>query len=156
TPPGPAPVVRFCDAHVVVVDKPAGLTTMRHAEEAAEFGARGKRFLPSTLADLLPGLLAQRGEKQTRVFAVHRLDKETSGLVVFAPPRAGRAHRGKQSPAHPPARRYLALVRGAAETRRIESCLIRDRGDGRRGSAPEPGQGQHAVTHVDVIERLGD
>ena len=35
------PVIRFADAQVVVVDKPAGLTTMRHPGEAAEFGARG-------------------------------------------------------------------------------------------------------------------
>src|SRR5262245_20650706 len=36
------PVVRFVDAHVVVVEKPAGLTTVRHASEAAEFGERGR------------------------------------------------------------------------------------------------------------------
>jgi 23S rRNA pseudouridine1911/1915/1917 synthase len=156
TSSGPLPIIRFCDAHIVVVEKPAGLTTMRHAEEAAEFGARGKRFLPSTLADLLPGLLAQRGEKQTRVFAVHRLDKETSGLVVFARTKAAESHLGKQFRAHTTDRRYLALVRGAAESRRIESWLVRDRGDGRRGSAAEPTEGQHAVTHVEMIERLGD
>src|SRR2546428_3119337 len=45
------PVIRFADAHVVVVDKPAGLTTMRHPGEAAEFGARGRKYLPATLAD---------------------------------------------------------------------------------------------------------
>ena len=38
--PGPQPVVVFADPHVVVVDKPPGLTTMRHADEAAEFGHR--------------------------------------------------------------------------------------------------------------------
>src|SRR4051812_8602314 len=37
---GPRAVIRFADEHIVVVDKPAGLTTMRHAEEAAEFGPR--------------------------------------------------------------------------------------------------------------------
>src|SRR5262245_26006721 len=51
--------VRFADEHLVVVEKPAGLTTMRHPEEAAEFGARARRFLPDTLADLLPGLLSR-------------------------------------------------------------------------------------------------
>src|SRR5215475_6680783 len=50
-------VVRFADAHVVVVDKPAGLTTVRHAGESAEFGARGRTYLPATLADLLPSLM---------------------------------------------------------------------------------------------------
>src|SRR5437588_13092593 len=49
--PGPRhhglkPVIRFADAHVVVVEKPAGLTTMRHRQDEAEFGARAKRYLP--------------------------------------------------------------------------------------------------------------
>src|SRR5262249_32661860 len=44
-------VIVHADAHIVVVDKPPGLTTMRHAHEAAEFGARGRRFLPQTLQD---------------------------------------------------------------------------------------------------------
>src|SRR4051794_2374314 len=63
TRPAPRPpdgiVDRFQGAQVVVADKPPGLTTMRHADEAAEFGARAKRFLPPTLADLLPPLLAR-------------------------------------------------------------------------------------------------
>src|SRR5438270_9398017 len=77
---GPTPVIRYADGQVVVVDKPAGLTTMRHAEEAAEFGARARRFLPATLADWLPELLAPAA-KGKPLLAVHRLDKETSGLV---------------------------------------------------------------------------
>ena len=40
------------------MDKPSGLTTMRHAEDVREFGARAKRYLPTTLQDLLPGLIA--------------------------------------------------------------------------------------------------
>src|SRR4051794_26083134 len=78
-------MIRHVDAYVLVVDKPAGLTTMRHPEDIAEFGSRARRFLPPTLADLLPELLARsrtRGPSEVR--AVHRLDKETSGLVVFA------------------------------------------------------------------------
>src|SRR5262245_48487882 len=60
TPPkpaysGPWPIIVYADAQVLVVDKPAGLTTMRHPGEAAAFGRRARRFLPPTLADLLPG-----------------------------------------------------------------------------------------------------
>jgi 23S rRNA pseudouridine1911/1915/1917 synthase len=135
----------------VVVDKPAALTTMRHAGEAAEFGRRAWRFLPTTLADLLPGLLGGG-----RVRAVHRLDKETSGLVVFARTVAAERHLGGQFRRHTVERRYLALVRGAAQSRRIESWLVRDRGDGRRGSGTKLGEGQHAVTHVRVVEKLGE
>jgi 23S rRNA pseudouridine1911/1915/1917 synthase len=140
------------DDEVVVVDKPAGLTTMRHAEEAAEFGARARRFLPATLADLLPALLPGAG----RVRAVHRLDKETSGLVVFARTASAERHLGQQFRAHTIERVYLAVVRGRAKAGRIESYLVRDRGDGRRGSAAVAGQGQRAVTHVRVVEELGE
>jgi 23S rRNA pseudouridine1911/1915/1917 synthase len=148
--------VRFVDEHILVVEKPAGLTTMRHAEEAAEFGQRAKRFLPSTVVDFLPAVLAARGAKpKGRVRAVHRLDKETSGLVVFALTPLAERVLGKQFRGHAVGRHYLALVRGQARDGRIESYLVRDRGDGRRGSGPT-GEGQRAVTHVRVIEQLGN
>jgi 23S rRNA pseudouridine1911/1915/1917 synthase len=155
TPRSPRPILRFADKHVVVVDKPPGLTTMRHADEAAEFGERGRRYLPATLADLLPGLLARAGEKPIRIRAVHRLDKETSGLVVFARTAEAERHLGRQFRAHSTDRLYLALVRGRAREGRIESWLVRDRGDGRRGNSPHEGEGQRAVTHVRVVEPLG-
>ena len=143
-------IIRFADAHIVVVDKPPGLTTMRHPHEAAEFGARGRRYLPTTLADQLPGLLG--GGK---VRAVHRLDKDTSGLVVFARTRAAERHFGQQFRAHTVERCYRAIVRGRALAQRIESWLVRDRGDGRRGSSSTPGDGQRAVTHVRVVGEVG-
>jgi 23S rRNA pseudouridine1911/1915/1917 synthase len=149
---GPEPVVRYADEHVVVVEKPAGMTTMRHADEADEFGPGGKRFLPATLADLLPDLLADRSP----VRAVHRIDNETSGLVVFARTVAAERDLGRQFRAHSTDRVYLALVRGHAKSGRIESYLVRDRGDGRRGSTAREGEGQRAVTHVRVVEELGE
>jgi 23S rRNA pseudouridine1911/1915/1917 synthase len=150
--------IRICyaDAHIIVVDKPAGLTTVRHRDEAAAFGSRARRFLPATLADLLPSLLPGGGG---RIRAVHRLDKETSGLVVLARTAAAERSLGLQFRAHTNERKYSALVRGKAKSERIESFLIADRGDGRRGSVPA-GQaapaGQHAITHVRVVEDLGD
>jgi len=48
-----------------------------------------------------------------------------------------------------------ALVRGRAKPGRIESELVNDRGDGRRGSTSQPGQGKRAVTQVDIVEDLG-
>jgi 23S rRNA pseudouridine1911/1915/1917 synthase len=180
------PVIRYADAQVVVVEKPAGLTTMRHPDEVAEFGPRARRFLPPTLADLLPNLLAAYEARKkpagggtkgrhrlkgnipspplpfspsrARFFlrAVHRLDKETSGLVVFARTPEAERHLGRQFRVHSIERRYLAVVRGLARPGKIESWLVRDRGDGRRGSAAKPGDGQRAVTHVRVLEHLGD
>ena len=152
------PVLVYADEHVVVVDKPPGLTTMRHAEDVAEFGPRGRRFLPPTLADLVPALLpkGRRGRPAT-VRAVHRIDNETSGLVVFARTTEAERHLGRQFRARSTDRLYLALVRGRATDGRIESVLVRDRGDGRRGGASGPAaDGQRAVTHVRVVEALGD
>jgi 23S rRNA pseudouridine1911/1915/1917 synthase len=152
----PQPIIRHADDEIVVVDKPAGLTTMRHPEEAAEFGRRAQRYLPPTLADLLPDLLAGRPGGGRPVIAVHRLDRDTSGLVVFARTPEAARHLGRQLRAHTVERVYQAIVRGKARDGRIESWLIADRGDGRRGSAPESGKGQHVVTHVRVVEPLGD
>jgi 23S rRNA pseudouridine1911/1915/1917 synthase len=150
---GPMPVVVYEDDDVVVVNKPAGLTTMRHADEAAEFGERGKKFLPITLADLLPNLLGQPGKT---LRAVHRIDRDTSGLVVFA--RSAKAERSllEQFREHSVERRYLALVRGQAKAGKIESVIARDRGDGRRGSTEDGTDGQSAITHVKIVEALGD
>ncbi|MFL5331287.1 MAG: RluA family pseudouridine synthase [Gemmataceae bacterium] len=140
----------YSEEQVVVVDKPPGLTTMRHAEEAEEFGQRGRKFLPVTLADLLPRLLNDRRP----IIAVHRLDRDTSGLVVFARTPEAAKHLGRQFRAHTTLRTYLAVCRGTPANGRIESWFVRDRGDGRRGSGPS-GEGQRAVTHIKVIHELG-
>jgi 23S rRNA pseudouridine1911/1915/1917 synthase len=132
------------------------MTTMRHAYEEREFGARARRFLPPTLADRLPSLLSNRKKGPSKVIAVHRLDRDTSGLVVFARTPAAARHLSQQFRTHSLERRYLAIVRGHAEPRRIESWLVENRGDGRRGSGHHPGDGKHAVTHVRIVENLGD
>jgi 23S rRNA pseudouridine1911/1915/1917 synthase len=147
----PPITIRYVEKAIVVVEKPAGLTTMRHADEAAEFGARGKRYLPATLQDLLPNLLA----KPRPVRAVHRLDRDTTGLVVFALTTEAESALGTQFRNHSVKRLYQAIVRGHATSTRIESWLLQDRGDGRRGSGKE-GEGQRAVTHVRVVEALGE
>lgn len=128
---------------------------MRHPEDIAEQGPKARRYLPPTLADLVPVLLARaHARKHQAVRAVHRLDNETTGLVVFA--RTVEAEKGlsKQFRDHSVERRYLALVRGRARPGRIESDLVRDRGDGRRGSKPGDQSSQHAVTEVTVVEEL--
>jgi 23S rRNA pseudouridine1911/1915/1917 synthase len=150
-------VLRHLDAHLVVVEKPSGVSTVRHPTER-DWPARRKTLSP-TLEDLVPPLIARaegRKRKGTlpRLRIVQRLDKETSGLVVFA--RSVQAERGlgKQFHAHTVIRRYLALVPGFIKAQRIATRLVRDRGDGRRGSTEFPDQGKEAITHVDVVERL--
>jgi 23S rRNA pseudouridine1911/1915/1917 synthase len=149
-------VLRHLDEHVVVVEKPFGMSTVRHPAER-EWTERRKALSP-TLEDLVPPLIARREGRHgkgppPRLRVVHRLDKETSGLVVFARTVAAERGLGKQFHAHTVTRRYLAVVPGSVRPQRIATWLVRDRGDGRRGSGAE-GQGKEAVTHVDVVERL--
>ena len=145
----------FSDDAIVVVNKPVGLTTMRHAGEVAEFGDHGQKFLTKTLAGLLPGVL---GAPDRPVHAVHRIDRDTSGLVVFARTRAAADKLTEQFRRHAVERRYLALTRGAPKSGKVSSVFVADRGDGRRGSSRDlvPEDGKRAVTHVKLLERLGD
>jgi 23S rRNA pseudouridine1911/1915/1917 synthase len=137
------------DEHIVVVTKPAGLSTVRHRAERT-FSEQRKERTP-TLEDLVPRLI---GAPTPRLRVVHRLDKETSGLVVFARTVAAERGLGKQFHAHTVRRRYLAVVPGRVAAQRIASRLVRDRGDGRRGSTDQPGVGKRAITHVEVVEPL--
>lgn len=149
--------VRHLDEHLVVVEKPSGISTVRHPSERA-WSSRRKALSP-TLEDIVPRLIAQREGRSRkgplpRLRVVQRLDKETSGLVVFARSVVAERGLGKQFYAHTVTRRYLAVVPGRVEPQTLRSRLVRDRGDGRRGSTKEPGAGKEAVTHVDVAERL--
>src|SRR5262249_52452527 len=118
-----------------------------------------RRALAPTLEDLVPKLIAAREGRVRkgplpRLRVVHRLDKETSGLVVFARSVAAERNLGKQFHAHTVVRRYLAVVPGHLPPQTISTRLVRDRGDGRRGSSPLLDAGKEAVTHIEVVERL--
>jgi 23S rRNA pseudouridine1911/1915/1917 synthase len=150
-------VLRHLDAHLVVVEKPAGVSTVRHPTER-DWPARRKALSP-TLEDLVPPLIARAEGRQRkgplpRLRVVQRLDKETSGLVVFARSVLAERNLGKQFHAHTVIRKYLALVPGYLKPQRIQTRLVRDRGDGRRGSTDFPDQGKEAITHIEVAERL--
>lgn len=152
--------VHFVDEHLVVVEKPSGMTTMQHADEA-NWSARRQRREP-TLADLLPSVLAKsvknlhgqqrRPTRLPRVIPVHRLDRDTSGLMVFARTTAAERSLVEQFREHSIERAYLAIVSGEVTAQTIESYLARDRGDHKRGSVADSTAGQHAVTHVRPVE----
>ena len=148
--------IRYLDRHIAVVEKPAGMTSTRHADQR-RLPPRQRQLQP-TLDELLPRLIAKREGCRGKavVRPVHRLDRDTSGLMVFARSVQAEKHLGGQFRAHSIRRRYLAIVEGAVTARTIKSRLVRDRGDGRRGSATLPDTGKTAVTHVRPIERLGD
>ncbi len=151
--------IRHLDADVVVVEKPSGISTVRFGPEH-DWDERRKMLTP-TLEDLVPRQILQREGRRQKgpsppLRAVHRLDKETSGLVVFARAVAAERGLGQQFKRHTVVRRYLAVVPGVVAPQTIRTRLVRDRADGRRGSTTVPGLGKEAVTHVDVVERLPD
>ncbi|MDH4120811.1 MAG: RluA family pseudouridine synthase [Deltaproteobacteria bacterium] len=140
----------------VVVEKPAGLSTVLHPEDRERLP---KPQWPPTLERLLPPLIKRReGARAPKgparpVRVVQRLDIGTSGLLVFARTPAAERALGQQFRQHTVHRRYLALVRGNLERpRRLESLLVDDRGDGLRGS--HPSRGKRAVTHAAPLEAL--
>jgi 23S rRNA pseudouridine1911/1915/1917 synthase len=142
--------VVFADAHVIVVEKPPGLSTVPYDDDEAD-------TLDSRVRDWLARKrLAPRGARPS-LGVVHRIDKETSGLVVFA--RTWLAKRGLagQFRRHTVHRRYLAVARGEVRAARtIRSFLLEDRGDGLRGSArgTPPPEAREAVTHLEPVEPL--
>ncbi len=153
TPDGLA--LRHLDDHVVVVEKASGLNTVRHPSEL-EWSEERKQLSP-TLQDVVQWSLGQRLNRPPRSLPplriVHRLDKDTSGLLCFA--RSVQAERslGMQFRKHTVMRRYLAFISGVLLPQTIRSSLVKDRGDGRRGSTKLPHVGKIAVTHIEVEER---
>jgi 23S rRNA pseudouridine1911/1915/1917 synthase len=151
--------LQFLDAHVVVAEKPAGMTSNRHREET-RWPARRKQIQP-TLDELLPHIITKiEGRRNRRgvplpVRAVHRIDRDTSGLIVFARTHAAESILAQQFRQHATHRRYLAIVEGKVKAQTISSHLVRDRGDGRRGSTDNPEVGKLAVTHVKPLETIG-
>jgi len=150
--------IRHLDNDVVVVEKPSGINTVRHPAEL-QWDER-RRALSPTLQDRLQQALSAKLQRPVnqlpRLRIVHRIDKETSGLVVFARSPIAERELGRQFHAHSVVRHYLALVSGFLLPQTIRSVLVRDRGDGRRGSTDNPSLGKEAVTHVEVVERLSD
>jgi 23S rRNA pseudouridine1911/1915/1917 synthase len=122
----------------VVVWKPSGMLSVR---------APGREGEPTVVG----AVARQFGEAH----AVHRLDEGTSGCMLVArDPEAQEALKALFE-AHNVERRYLALAHGrvAREPRRIQSVLIRDRGDGRRGSAIGPSrEGKPAETEITGLQ----
>jgi 23S rRNA pseudouridine1911/1915/1917 synthase len=137
--------VAFEDAHLIVIEKPEGVSTVPW--DRKEVG---------TALDLIRDEWRRQGRRATEppLYVVHRLDKDTSGLLCFAKTKL--AERGLHAvfKQHLAERTYVAVAHGQVLSQRIESRLVPDRGDGLRGRARFPGQGQRAVTHVEAVERF--
>jgi 23S rRNA pseudouridine1911/1915/1917 synthase len=136
--------IAFADEHLLIVDKPAGVVV--HPGTGHRSGT------------LVHGLLAHEaaGGDEERPGIVHRLDRDTSGLLVVA--RSDAAHDRLQEliRRRRVERRYLALVKGTPRSRtgRIEAPIGRDRLDKSRHSL-DTATPRDAVTHFEVLELLG-
>ena len=136
------------DADAVAVVKPAGLLT--HPTEAKEM---------DTLLSRVSLWAKQRygASRRAYIAVVHRLDKETSGVLVFARSRRGLHDLQAQLRNHTMDRLYLAVVEGDifGEAGTFDQDLVEDRGDRRRGVARPGSMGTKAITEWKVLERFG-
>jgi len=143
----------FWDRDLVVVDKPVGMLSIRY-----EPGDK------DTLADCTRTLLRRIGRRRSEpaLGVVHRLDKDTSGLMMFARTLDAKRILAAQFRAHDIERVYHAIAHGTVAAQRIETHLITDRGDGLRGSYGHfrrhkggiPPDAKRSVTHVRPLAPL--
>ncbi|MEO7096072.1 MAG: RluA family pseudouridine synthase [Polyangiales bacterium] len=138
-------VLVYDDAHVVVIDKPTDVNSVPYEDEKS-----------GTAMDLIRGAWRRQGKPATSVplHVVHRIDRATSGLLMFA--KTKQAEMGLAAPlrAHSLERMYRCVAHGTVMTQRIESYLVPDRGDGMRGSTKRIDQGKRAITHVTADRAL--
>jgi 23S rRNA pseudouridine1911/1915/1917 synthase len=143
----------FHDRDIVVVDKPAGLLSA--ADEPGN---------NNTLVDTTRTLLRRldgRGA-DTALGVVHRLDKDTSGLMVFTRTAHAKRVLAAQFREHAIDRVYHAIAHGVVAATRVETDLLPDRGDGIRGShgyfrrpkGDAPAEAKRSVTHIRPIACL--
>jgi 23S rRNA pseudouridine1911/1915/1917 synthase len=142
--------VIFEDEHVLVVDKPAGLVVHPAAGNA-------DGTLVNALLHHCRGSLSGIGGV-ARPGIVHRIDKDTSGLLVVA--KTDVAHEGlaKQFAAHSIDRRYLAIVSGVPQAAegKVDAPLARSSTNRKKIAVVEGSRGKRAVTHWRRLERLRD
>lgn len=138
----------FEDEDILVIDKPAGLTV--HP------GAGNKS---GTLANALCSHTPQLSTvNPARPGIVHRLDKETSGVMVAAKTNAAHLNLAKQFAKHTIKRKYIAIVRGVVELDEgiIDLPIGRHKRDFRRLAVSFSEAGRYALTRYKVIKRLSD
>jgi 23S rRNA pseudouridine1911/1915/1917 synthase len=143
-PPTCPPPLRLVheDDDILVVDKPSGLLTIATEHERER-----------TAYWLLRDWLARRGAHSARLFIVHRLDRETSGLIVFAKSVAAKEHLQAQFAARTAERVYVALAEGVVrrDDGSLTSRLLEDQA--LRVRIATRGGGREAITRYRVLER---
>jgi len=142
--PPAEPAIVWEDEHLLVIDKPAGLVVHPGAGHAT-----------GTLVDALAGKIA--GGEPGRPGIVHRLDRDTSGLMVVARSQEAYELLTALVREHALERTYTALVKGRPQSRtgRIEAPIGRDRGDATRVSLDSE-SAREATTHFEVVQLWPD
>jgi 23S rRNA pseudouridine1911/1915/1917 synthase len=137
------------DAHVLVVDKPAGVVVHPGAGHA-----RGT--LAAAVLAHVPGIVGVGGPRRPGV--VHRLDKDTSGLLVIAKSPLAYESLTAQLASRTVRRVYLALVHGrmTATAGLVDKPIGRDPRDRTRMAVRSAGQGRRAITEFRVQERFSE
>lgn len=155
------------DADIVVVNKPPGVVTAPFKPRGPQKNSRGPKRTQEldTLIDRTALALELRGGHRSKMGRgrhrdllgiVQRLDKDTTGVLVFARTRAARQALEAQFRSHDITRQYQALTLGTPEEGTVQNILVSNRGDGRRGSFRKAGKppqdGRKAITHIQVEE----
>ncbi|MGH9317602.1 MAG: RluA family pseudouridine synthase [Thermoanaerobaculia bacterium] len=134
------------DDDFLVVEKPAGLLSVPTAEHERD-----------TLLARVSDFLQKRYRRRPYVGVAHRLDKDTSGALVFARSRPALRHLQELFRSHRIEREYVAIVEGRLpDSGTFSADLVRDGGDRRRGVARAGQTGRPALTRYRVLERLGE
>ncbi|ABF53455.1 ribosomal large subunit pseudouridine synthase D [Sphingopyxis alaskensis RB2256] len=141
-------VIAYEDAHLIVIDKPAGMVV--HPAAGNLDGTMVNALLHHCAGQLSGiGGVARPG-------IVHRIDKDTSGLIVAA--KHDKAHEGlaKQFAAHSIDRRYLAIATGRPMPANgtVDAALGRSATNRKKMAVVAAGRGKHALTHYRTVEPL--
>ncbi|MCZ2102438.1 MAG: RluA family pseudouridine synthase [Chitinophagales bacterium] len=152
-PPEPIPLdIVYEDDHLMVINKPAGLVV--HPGVGNTSGTLVNGLLYHFQNQALP---VMKGNSADRPGLVHRIDKDTSGLLLIAKNDYAMTHLSKQFYDHTIEREYIALVWGNVEedTGTIVGNIGRHERDRMQMTVFADGsQGKHAVTHYEVLERM--
>ena len=144
--------VVFEDGDLAVVNKPAGM--MVHAGSGQNEDARNRGTLVNALLFRFNKLSTTGGELRPGI--VHRLDKDTSGLIVVAKNDRTHAALGEMFASRQMKKTYIALVQGAVERQKgtINAGVGRDPVRRTRMTARPQGDARSAVSHYEVVRRL--
>lgn len=144
--------VIYEDADLAVIDKPAGM--MVHAGSGATDDARNRGTLVNALLHRFQALSTTSGELRPGI--VHRLDKETSGLILVAKNDRAHAALARMFSGRQIRKTYIALVHGSLQREKgtITAAIGRDPVRRTRMSTKVRENARAAVSHYEVLRRL--